>query len=177
MKIRLRNYIIISNVFFVLILMTSSTLVGTKKKKNLNVDNWRYEIEAVGTGVEGSYQIKVWNYAKDTETAVELAKKNAVHGIIFKGFPNNGRIQGQKALARDPNLEEEKKDFFTAFFSQDGKYQKFVTLVDNGNIGPGDRIKLNKKEYKIGVIVNVNVAGLRKDLEAAGVIKSLSFGF
>jgi hypothetical protein len=33
------------------------------------------------------------------------------------------------------------------------------------------------KEYKIGVIVSVQKDYLRKDLEAAGVIKGLSSGF
>jgi len=53
---------------------------------------------------------------------------------------------------------------------------KFVTLVNNGAIASEDRIKIGK-EYKIGVIVSVNVAALRKDLEDAGIIKSLSNGF
>ena len=33
------------------------------------------------------------------------------------------------------------------------------------------------KEYKIGVVVSVNVSALRKDLEDAGMIKSLNAGF
>ena len=33
------------------------------------------------------------------------------------------------------------------------------------------------KEYKIGVIVTVMSSSLRKDLEAAGIIKGLSSGF
>jgi GTP-sensing pleiotropic transcriptional regulator CodY len=33
------------------------------------------------------------------------------------------------------------------------------------------------KQYKIGVLVSVNVALLRKDLEDAGIIKSLNAGF
>jgi len=44
---------------------------------------WRYELEPAGTGIQGSYQIKVWSYSKKAETAIEQAKKNAVHGIIF----------------------------------------------------------------------------------------------
>lgn len=148
-----------------------------KKKADTETNEWRYEVEAAGTGTQGSYQIKVWTYSNFPETATEQAKKNAVHAIIFKGFPANGRIQGQKPLARDSNLENEKADFFKEFFKEGGKFQKFVTLSNNGAIAPGDRIKISKKEYKIGVVVSVNVAGLRKDLEDAGIIKSLNSGF
>lgn len=149
-----------------------------KSKKNANKDTftWRYEIEPVGEGKQGTYQIKVWSYSNVVETAIDQAKKNAVHGIIFRGYEPNGRIQGQKPLSSNPNLEIEFKDFFTEFFADGGKYMKFISLAGNGSILPGDRIKIGK-EYKVGVVINVNVAALRKDLEAAGVIKSLNSGF
>ena len=148
-----------------------------KKKANKDTYNWRYELEVVATGVQGTYQVKVWSYSKKAETAIEQAKKNAVHGIIFRGFPANGRVQGKKPLSRNPNLEMEHEDFFKDFFAQGGKYLKFVSVVNNGAIAPGDRIKISKKEYKIGVAISVDVNSLRKDLEAAGIIKSMSSGF
>jgi hypothetical protein len=166
----------IAMIFSVLLSMPYFCLAQSKKKADRETAEWRYEIEAVGTGIQGTYQIKVWSYSKKSETAIEQAKKNAVHGIIFKGFPDKERVRGQKALAQSPNLEQEKSDFFKDFFQDRGKYQKFVTLTDNGAIGPGDRIKIGK-EYKIGVVVTVNVAALRKDLEDAGIIKALGSGF
>lgn len=176
------NYLNIK--FGVILLIVFSVFVTEKtyaQKGQKKVDNetneWRYEVEAEGNGTQGTYQIKVWTYSKNQETAIEQAKKNAVHAIIFKGFPNNGRIQGQKPLARNPNLEQEKEEFFKEFFKDGGKFQKYVFLANNGAIAPGDRIKISKKEYKIGVVVSVNVAGLRKDLEEAGIIKGLSSGF
>jgi hypothetical protein len=151
-------------------------MAQSKKKADKETAAWRYEIEAVGTGTQGTYQIKVWSYSKKPETAIEQAKKNAVHGIIFKGFPDKDRVKGQKALAQSPNLEQEKEDFFKDFFADGGKYHKFVTLTNNGAIAPGDRINMGK-EYKIGVVVSVNVSALRKDLEDAGIIKGLGSGF
>jgi len=148
-----------------------------KKKADRDTYNWRYELEVVATGIQGSYQLKVWSYSKKAETAIEQAKKNAVHGVIFRGFPANGRIQGKKPLSRNPNLEIEHADYFKDFFAEGGKYLKFVSLVNNGAIAPGDRIKISKKEYKIGVIISVDVSSLRNDLEAANIIKSMTNGF
>ncbi len=167
------NFILFSIAFFSLL---DYGIAQSKKKADKETAIWRYELEPAGTGIQGSYQIKVWSYSKKVETAIEQAKKNAVHGIIFKGFPNKERLSGQKALAQNPNLEEVKSEFFKEFFQDGGKYLKFVTLVNNGAIASEDRIKIGK-EYKIGVIVSVNVAALRKDLEDAGIIKSLSNGF
>ena len=141
--------------------------VGQSRKKNKEDENtrsWRYEIEGVQTGVQGTYLIKVWTYSKKPDLAIEQAKKNAVHGIIFRGFDGNGRVAGKKALAQNPNLEEEKSDFFRLFFGEGGKYMKYISLTNDGAVAAEDRMKVGK-EYKIGVIVSVNVDGLRKDLE------------
>jgi hypothetical protein len=67
-------------------------------------------------------------------------------------------------------------EFFDEFFSDGGKYMKYATQSGDGSIRPEDLVKIGK-EYKIGVIVSVMSDQLRKDLEAAGIIKGLSNGF
>ena len=146
------------------------------KKANQDTKQWRYELEAVNVGVQGSYLVKVWSYSKKPVVAIEQAKKNAVHGIIFKGFAGKSGVPGQKPLTSNPNLEIEKAEFFDTFFSDGGKYMKYVSESTDGGLSEGDRLKIGK-EYKMGVIVTVNVSNLRKDLEDAGIIKSLSSGF
>ena len=96
--------------------------------------------------------------------------------MVFKGFPSKGQLEGKSALATSPNVEQEKEDFFREFFANGGKYLKYVTVANNGALGAGDVIKIGK-EYKVGVVISVNVAMLRKDLEDAGIIKGLSNGF
>ena len=170
----MKNY---KNLFLGFLLMLTPMLsFAQKKKADKETAQWRYEIEAAGVGTQGTYQLKVWSYSKDANTAIEQAKKNAVHGIIFRGFPAKDRVPAQKPLTQNPNLEQEKEGFFKDFFATGGKYLKFVSLANNGNIAPEDRIKIGK-EYKIGVVISVNQALLRKDLEDAGIIKGLSNGF
>lgn len=79
-------------------------------------------------------------------------------------------------MVSNPNLENEKADFFEPFFEEGGKYMKFVSSSGDGNIDAADRMKVGK-EYKIGVVVSVMKDALRKDLEAAGISKGLSSGF
>jgi len=147
-----------------------------KRKANKDTEEWRYELEVEGQGNQGTYQIKVWSYSKKPETAIEQGKKNAVHGIIFRGFASKNRVEGQKPLAQSSNLEQEHEKFFSDFFDDGGKYLKFVSLANNGAIGAGDRIKIGK-EYKVGVVISVDVNSLRKDLEDAGIIKKLGGQF
>jgi len=166
-----------TNILVLLILgFTIAVNAQSRKKAEKDTEQWRYEIEAVNIGVQGTYLIKAWTYSKKPDVAIEQAKKNAVHGVIFKGFAGKKGVPGQKPLVSNVNLEEEKEDFFKPFFKDGGKYMKFVTISNDGNIGAGDRLKVGK-EYKIGVMVSVNISELRRDLEDAGIVKGLGAGF
>jgi hypothetical protein len=153
-----------------------SASAQARKKADKDTEQWRYEIEPVQTGSQGTYLIKVWSYSKKPKIAIEQAKKNSIHGIIFRGFAARDRVEGKPALATNPNLEMEKQEFFDDFFADGGKYLKFVNITGDGSVAAEDRLKVGR-EYKIGVVVSVNVSALRKDLETAGIIKALGAGF
>lgn len=165
----------------------STTLFAQKRAQKLaneDTNNWRYEIECEGVGSNGVYLIKIFSYSFNKDVAIEQSKKNAIHGVIFKGIPEGERgCVSQPALARNSNLEQEKADYFEAFFAEGGKYQKFVNLTTDGAVKAGDRYEVGgsglfrRKEYKIGIVVSVNKALLRKELEDAGIIRGLSSGF
>lgn len=162
-----------------LLIVSTATFAQTRKEKKANKDTveWRYEIECSGIGSDGTYLVKVWSYSKKPEVAILQAKKNAVHGIIFKGFGGGPReCTSQKPLANNPNVEDEKADFFEKFFADGGDFMKYVTQSSDGSIDSRDRLKIGK-EYKIGIILSVQKDKLRQDLEAAGIIRGLSSGF
>jgi hypothetical protein len=164
------------NVKFILLIITLLCgLTGysqAKIKANKETGEFRYEIACAGEGVQGTYLVKVWSYSKKPAVAIEQSKKNGVHGVIFKGFPGSGqKCQSQRPIAPSPSVEQEHADFFKRFFSNGGDYMKYVTTS-----GSTETLKVGN-EYKVGVTVSVSKDQLRKDLEAAGVIKSLGSGF
>ena len=146
------------------------------RKAEIDTRQWRYEVEGVGEGKDGTYLIKVWSYSKKPEVAIEQAKKNVIHGVIFRGFTGSGRVTSQPPLARDPGIEFSKKDFFDPFFKDGGNYMKYVSISGDGVVAAEDRLKVGK-EYKIGVVVSVRKDQLKSDLVAAGVIRPLDSGF
>lgn len=160
-----------------LLLFVFTTSFGQKRKANKETKEWKYEIECMGTGTRGTTLIKVWSYSKKPHIAIEQSKKNAVHGIIFKGVSGGTNCTTQQPLARNANLEQEQAVFFKDFFAKGGKYMKFVSVTTDGAVSSGDILKIKKKRYKVGVVVSVRKDLLRKDLEAAGIIKGLSSGF
>ena len=150
-----------------------SVFAGANKKADKQTIEWRYEIEPEGQGAQGSYKVKVWSFSKKQNVAQEQCKKNAVHGIVFKGYAGvPGKVAPQKPLVIDPAAVDQHADFFEKFFADGGDYMKFVQVVS----GVPTVFQVGK-EYKVGLIVIVQKDALRKYLEAAGVIKSLSAGF
>lgn len=144
---------------------------GQKSKNELRDDE--YEVKFVRTGLEGTILFKVFSYGKNEKSCLENAKRNAVKAVIFTGIPGSDL---QRPLATDPAAIEVHKDYFNAFFQENGKYRNFVALSSDGSINADDRMRVGKM-LKIGFVVSVQKASLRKELEQAGVIKSLSHGF
>jgi hypothetical protein len=173
MKTFLKSKLIVftSIVVFASIPLAQSAAMNNADKNTLE---WKYEIEGAGVGNQGTYLVKVWSYCKFKKIAITQSKKNAVHGIIFKGFSASNLVKsGQKPLIREPGMEAKHEIFFRDFFADGGRYMKFVSSSSDEVT---ELVKVGK-EYKAGVVVTVNVSELRKDLEDAGIIKGLSNGF
>lgn len=161
-----------------LVIGTNVNAQWKKEKANKDTKSWRYDIECEGIAKQGSKLVKVWSYSKNGKYAKSQAMKNAVHGIIFKGFSGGpmGCTQS-RPLINDPGVEADHKDFFDSFFLDGGEYLRYVSAATDGNIAAGDRLKVSNREYKIGVVVNVMTDQLRKKLEIEGIIKELNSGF
>lgn len=165
----------------VALLATNTTFASIKskqKKADKQTAAWNYEVQTFGKSASGNYLLKVWSYSKSTFVAEEQAKKNAIHAIVFQGAPANKekRIAQLRPLLQDPTAEATHEAFFEKFFAEGGDYKRFARMSNNGF---ADVIKYGKKDkkYRVGVVVLVETAALRKHLEQSGVIKALNQGF
>lgn len=176
----MNKFVMKISLVLILLLSFSFNANAQRKKKIANKDTkaWRYDIECEGIAKQGSKLVKVWSYSKKPKFAIGQAMKNAVHGIVFKGYAGGGNgCTSFKPLVSKPGAENEHAAFFDTFFSDGGEFMKYVTAATDGNIAPGDRLKVSKREYKIGVVINVATDQLRKKLEAEGIIRALNAGF
>ena len=133
---------------------------------------WSYEIESVGVGVQGTYALRVWSYYRTQEMPLDVAKKNAVHAVVFKGVPAGNGAAAQPPL-KTGQMSPSDSLFFDNFFNT-GAYQSYINSVAAGS---RQVLKTGRREYKIGYVVSVAKDNLRKYLEQQGVVKALSTGF
>ena len=174
----MRVKILLSAIIGLLLFSLSANGQWKKNKALEDTKIWRYDIECAGIAKQGSKLVKVWSYSKNPKHAIASAMRNAVHGIIFKGYAGGGQgCTPFRPLVKDPDSEEQFQFFFDAFFEEGGDYLKYVSSATDGQIQTGDILKVSKREYKIGAIVTVMTDQLRRRLEKEGVIKALTNGF
>jgi hypothetical protein len=156
-------------------LIILSLLLFTMHESNAQSDpaNYNYEIQFLRTGVEGTELFKVYTYCKKEKDCFEYAKMDAVKAIMFKGIPGSGM---QRPMITEVGAEDKFRDFFKEFFKEGGKYLNYVAISNDGSISDEDRVKVGKK-LKIGVILSVQKANLRRELEAAGIVQKLNSMF
>lgn len=146
------------------------------KKANEQTEVFRYDIEVEDVGTQGTYLVKTWSYSKNSTVAAEQAMKNAIHGILYKGFAGKTGIAGKAPLLNSQQAIDAFAAYSDEFFGPSGRYRVFAELATGGQVAAEDFMKVGK-EYKVGLIVSVKVDALRKDLEQRGIIKSLGSGF
>lgn len=129
----------------------------------------QYDITGAGSGTEGTILVKVYVYSKSVKD--EDLKRAAVHGVVFRGCSGNQSGAHQPAMA-SITAEADNASFCEAFFAADGPCQNYATII----AGSYDRVK-TQKGYKSGAILQIDKTALRKELEKAGVVRSLSSGF
>lgn len=168
----------------ILLLATPFAVDAQRRDKaaaDRDTQQWKYEIERVdvrGVGVVGDgnvVAVKSWCYSKNPSVAKAQSFKNAVHGVIFKGIPVVDRVPGLKPLCSDASAEMKNAEYFRAFFADGGLYMRFANSSSKGS--NTSVLKVDKRTYKVGVNVIVDVAALRKELERAGVINKLGGRF
>ena len=124
-----------------------------------------YTIEGAGTGVQGTYLVKVTMSAKKPEDVKdEDLAKCAVHGVLFRGF--QGDRQHQRPMAGSALSEQQHADFYNGFFQQ--QYQLYAST----DFGSRSVTKAGK-EYKVSALVSVNKDQLRKDLTQQGALRDI----
>ena len=143
-----------------------------QKQANKDTNQFRYEIECAGNAIQGTYLVKVWTYSKKASVAENQCRKNAVHGVIFKGYGGGQGCVSQRPMVNNPGAETQNEEYFASFFADGGEFQKYASIMS----GTTESVKVGR-EWKVGCVVSVRKDDLRKALEAAGIIRGLSSGF
>ncbi len=142
-----------------------------------------YEVHAMDQGVQGTILLKVFSYAKDVEDAKQRAKFDALHAVLFHGVAGSN-LEEPIVKNMDKNVA-----YFNDFFGTDkwndledidakdvesGKFLQYINVSTDGSVDPNDVMKIERRKYKVGVVVSVNHGLLRERLVKDGIIKEFA---
>lgn len=157
---------ILSKVLILLMVMMLPMGIQAKEKS----EKLNYDIEGAGTGQQGTYLVKV-TVIGSKKIEEELVRRCAVHGVLFRGFQSTENRQSQRPLAGSAANEAEHVEFYNEFFAKNGAAKNYASCISSQTA-----VK-SGKEYRVTVTVSVMKDQLLRDLQAAGVIRSLNSGF
>lgn len=128
------------------------------------LQNFDYDIVGVDIAKEGYYLVEVSAMVdKKKEATIDIAKKCAIHGCLFKGFTLD-RIS-QRAIISSPKDVEEHTDYLNKLISE--QYNVYTSSLQ-----PALVVKVGKR-FRVKATIAVAKEILRKDLEKAGVVRKL----
>lgn len=165
------------------LLLATSTMVDAQSKNKVRKmeynSKYNYEVATVAVGVDGTKLVKVWGYGPTVEEAIRHAKELGVACAIFRGFPpaGGGAAGPTPAIVTDDQVVAKNQEYFDNFFAIGGQYLQYVNMSTDGAPSGEDRIKVNKKTYKVGVVLSIAFDELRKEMEKQGIARRLDAGF
>ena len=132
-----------------------------------------YQIEGAGTGNMATSMVQITIVSKSKNFSEHDFGRCAVHGVLFRGYSDaKGAFTSatHPAMMGSPMAETQHADFFKSFF--ESNYASYVQVQSDTR-----RVIKVGKEYKTTTVVAVSTSQLRKDLEQAGILKSLNSGW
>jgi len=158
---------------FILLLISFLLSFSVQAKKE---EPLKYDITSAGVSASGMTLVKVSLYIdKPAKATVELLKKAAVHGIIFRGLSGASVMEYsiQNPLVSSAATAQQYGDFFDTFFQSGGQYLSYATMVE----ATTQTVKVSKKEYRVTAVINVSTDRLRQVLQEGGVVRKITDGF
>ena len=71
--------------FLIITMISSMLFIGCKTKSAMGA-NYTYEVECLGSELDGSVTLKSWGKAKNRADALEQPKKEAINAVLFNSI-------------------------------------------------------------------------------------------
>lgn len=148
------------------------TSCGAQRMATTQVASNNSALECVGLTEKGECMVSVTGTGTNASLISSVAQKNVIYALLFDGIKGNqeNRIKDLLPMVTDKNTLNTETEYFTPFFSANGKYSQFIKPMP----GVLPKTVKTKSGYKVTTTFLIDKEALRKELEANGIIKSLS---
>lgn len=154
------------------VVVCHNTSIAQKNNEKLSVLDQQYEVQYIGVGQDGTKVFNVKTTAKDAETAIAMAKRDAVAACLFRGITASEQTKATPAIV-GYSVAEENITFFENFLALPtkktpaGQYVRFINKT-----GQPQAAKECKK-YTVSLDVQVLYDELLKYMQEKGYAKKV----
>lgn len=154
------------------VVMCHNTSIAQKNNEKLSVLDQQYEVQYIGVGQDGTKVFNVKTTAKDAETAIAMAKRDAVAACLFRGITVSEQTKSTPAIV-GYSVAEENIAFFEGFLALPtkktpaGQYVRYINRT-----GQPQAVKEGKL-YKVSLDVQVLYDELLKYMQEKGYAKKV----
>lgn len=154
------------------VVVCHNTSIAQKSNEKLSVLDQQYEVQYIGVGQDGTKVFNVKTTAKDAETAIAMAKRDAVAACLFRGITASEQTKATPAIV-GYSVAEENITFFENFLALPtkktpaGQYVRFINKT-----GQPQAAKECKK-YTVSLDVQVLYDELLKYMQEKGYAKKV----
>lgn len=154
------------------VVVCHNTSIAQKNNEKLSVLDQQYEVQYIGVGQDGTKVFNVKTTAKDAETAIAMAKRDAVAACLFRGITASEQTKATPAIV-GYSVAEENINFFENFLALPtkktpaGQYVRFINKT-----GQPQAAKECKK-YTVSLDVQVLYDELLKYMQEKGYAKKV----
>ncbi len=135
--------------------------------------NYNFTIECLGVELDGSQTLRTWGNGSNRADALEQARKNAVHAVLFKGIRDGQAGCLVRPIISEVNAEIKYKEYFNRFFADGGEYMNFISNKDEPLRQKFSRDSFYGTDYQIyGLIVRVLIPDLEHKMISDGILKN-----
>jgi hypothetical protein len=165
-----------------IVVLLLAVLVGAsagyaKKKYKFDL-NHDYMVVQTASAANGKL-VKAWAYGKNTDSAMDQARMDAVAAAMFTGIQPSAESQGMGIGQLPPLVDQSKyneyQSFFTQFFTE-GEFLNYVRDVNSAYPTGENNIKTPQGQ-RVGINLVVYYDELRKMLETNGIRRALGDQF
>lgn len=121
---------------------------------------YKRTVRLIGVEHDGSETLRIVSYGRNKNDAKEQAMKDAVYIAIFEGIKEAASGPNSRPILDETNAREKYQEYFDVFFTDNGDYRNYVSLIDTKNRSS------NKTKTKIGYNYEMTVRVLRSQLKS-----------
>jgi len=133
-----------------------------------------FQIECNSVSADATYVVDVTVESKKELSDLGPVKLDAIDGVLFRGITGSNCVT-QKPIIGMSKVEVRKNRLIKNIYRNRKGYEKYVTNLSVISKSPITYTAKQTFQYKYRIAINKDL--LRKDLVAAGLIKSLNDGF